>query len=162
MVAAVGRHVSVWVALWALPTPVDVLLAPFVAAVLTVWWAVVTISRNVGQLGPLWVVCYWVVLWVLLGIGAHGRDRGREIFKGGEDVAAFAPGGGRASWLGFGAQVIRLDAVLQAWSAATCAVVGTGGAAVVIVVGLLWWWLVPLFLGLSLLAWRQRQPKPWE
>jgi hypothetical protein len=153
---------EIWAAVWALPTPADVFVAPFAALALAFAWAVVTATRNVAQLGPLWAACYWLAVIGLLYVGAYGRRKAREVFKGGEDVAAFDPRSGRSGWLGLAGRVVGLVALARAWDAATWTMVGTVGPVVLLAVGLLWWWLLPIFLLLALYRWWALQPKWFE
>lgn len=147
--------------LWQLPTPVDGLaVAVWWLLAGPCWWLVATPVRNLLELGVWWLIVWaWAVL-KLLALGAWGAAQGDVLFKGGEDVAAFS--GGRASWLGFGAKIIRVRKRASAMVSGAAVTVGWGGAALLYVVALVWWLCVPIVLGWAWWRWWSLQPRPWE
>lgn len=130
---------------------------PTVDAVLCL---IVTPVRNVAQLGPLFPAVWALAIFGLLSLGGWGAAQGDVLFKGGEDVAAFA--GGRASWLGLGAKVIRTRKKVTAATSGLAVVIGWGGAALLYVVALVWWWCLPVVVVWLWARWYSTQRRPWE
>lgn len=125
-----------------------------------VLWLIVTPVRNVAELGPLFPVVWALAIFGLLSLGGWGAAQGDVLFKGGEDVAAFA--GGRASWLGLGAKVIRTRKKVTSATSGLAVVVGWGGAALLYVVALVWWWCVPTVVLWLWARWYSTQRRSWE
>jgi hypothetical protein len=147
---------------WSLPGPFGLIGWSLWQVALTLWWVVSTATRHVAALGIWWVPFYWLAVIWLWKLGTWGRFHGRLLFKDGEDVSAFSPQGGRASWLGWAGRVIRVDFLLRAYTVASASVVGSVGAVSLLVAGVLGPWLLPLPVLYAGWKWWQGQPKAWE
>ena len=70
-----------------------------VGVVRLVWWLAVTDTRRLEWVAPGLSVLFWgglsgLCVWCRWGLSAQ-----RSLFRGGEDVSAFSPAGGRSAWL---------------------------------------------------------------
>lgn len=124
--------------------------APFDWLVLACWWALTILGRtawqittNVGELGPSWVLAYWLAVVSLWLLGEWGTDRTVKVRKG-NDVLEFDPSRRGAKWLGFAGKVLRGHVLVQAWTSALAELFGYGGALALLAVGLVWRWLALL------------------
>lgn len=135
-------------------------------AVVALWagrgavWLIVTPAENISTLGPWFVPCWAVAIAGLWSLGSWGAAQGDVLFRGGEDVAAFS--GGRATWLGFGAKIIRGRKQVNAAVSGAAVVIGWGGALLLYVVALIWWMCIPIAAGWAWWRWWSQQPRPWD
>lgn len=143
--------------LWQLPTPLDVLFVAAYYLARAALWLVVTPVMNVNTLGPWWPFAWGVTIVGLWGLGSWGAASGDVLFRGGEDVAAFS--GGRASWLGFGAKIIRFRKQASAATSGAAVLIGWGGALLLYVVALVWWLCIPIVIGWAYWRWWSLQPR---
>mgnify|MGYP000529368063 CR=1 FL=1 len=124
--------------------------APFDWATVAAWWAATIIGRaawrittNVGELGPAWVLAYWLAVISLWLLGEWGTDYTVKVRRG-NDVLEFDPSRRGGRWLGFAGQVLRWHVLGQAWASALAELIGYGGAIALLTVGLVWRWLALL------------------
>lgn len=145
----------------ALPWPIEPAAVIVRHALESVWWAFITPTRNVAQLGPWWPPCYWAAVYGLAHLGAWGSARMRTVRRG-ADFFEFDPTRRGGQWAGrWAIGVIRLQVAGEAWGAAAAVIAGYGGLIVLLAVGLVWRWLPLVAVGVLWWMWRARTRTAW-
>lgn len=146
---------------WALPSPLDVIAVALVHVVQLVAWFLLTVTRNVGELGPWYVVVYWLAVWGCAALGANGSAKIRVVRRG-ADFFEFDPARRGGAWAGrWAVGIVRLQVAGEAWVAAAKVIAGYGGLAVLLTVGIVWRWLPVILVAVAWLVWRARTRAPW-
>lgn len=146
--------------LWALPAPLDVLAWCALQVGRGLVWALRTPTSNVAELGPGWVVAYWLAVVVSWSAGSTGSAMGASVRKG-NDVFEFDPARRGGSWLGWAGAVLRFEVAWRAYLAAVLQLVGYGTFVVLVVVGILWRWVPVVVIVAAWARWRSLTRRPW-
>lgn len=143
---------------WALPAPLDVFAWCAVQFVRLVWWGLRTPTRNVAELGPGWVVAYWLAVVGSWSLGSWGAAAVRNVRRG-NDFWEFAPDHG--SWVGSIVKVIQFQVASEAWFSGGAMVIGYSSFAALVAVGILWRWVPVVVIVAAWLRWRSHTRRPW-
>lgn len=143
---------------WALPAPLDVLAWCAVLALRLLWWLLRTPTRNLGELGPGWVVAYWLAVAGSWSLGRWGADAIHKVRRG-NDFWEFSPD--RSAWAGSVVALIRLQVAGEAWLAGGALAAGYSSLAVLLFVGIVWRWVPVVVIVAAWLRWRTVTRRPW-
>lgn len=123
-----------------LPAPFSWLAELAVAIVRMAWATAAHITANIAELGPAWVVAYWLAIAGLWQAGRWGTNATVGVRRG-NDVLEFDPTRRGARWLGLAGDVLRWHVGAQAWASTLAEIAGYGGAVALIAIGFFWRWL---------------------
>lgn len=145
---------------WALPAPLDVLAWCAVHLVYAGWWTLRTPTRNVAELGPGWVVAYWLAVWASWAAGSAGSALAVTVRRG-NDVFEFDPNRRGGAWLGWAGAILRWEVAWRAYLAGALQVVGYSSFLALVAVGILWRWVPVILIGVVWWRWRASTRQPW-
>lgn len=149
---------------WTLPAPLNLIVWLAAKAGWLIWWWLTTTTRNIAELGPAWVVTYWLAVVGSIQLGAWGLANMHKA-RAGNDIWEFGSASRVAQLLGRPAtRLYRLQVAGEAVVPAVAAASGYAIASGLLLVGLAWRWLAVLvggWLTVKALELRRRRRAWW-